>query len=113
VLVVDDHADFRRSARALLQAEGFDVVGEARDGDEALAETLRLGPQVVMLDVQLPGEDGITVAARLAGIGSPPVVVLVSGRDARTYGPRLAGARFLAKRDLTGAALKAVIACDG
>jgi CheY-like chemotaxis protein len=113
VLVVDDHADFRRSACALLEAEGFDVVGEAGDGDEALAATARLEPLVVLLDVQLPGEDGIAVAGRMAGLSSPPIVVLVSGRDARTYGDRLAGARFLTKRDLTGAALKALIACDG
>ena len=113
VLVVDDHAQFRRSARALLEAEGFDVIGEAGDGAEAVAEALRLRPQVVLLDVQLPGEDGFRVAERLAAAPGAPAVVLISGRDARTYGARLAGLRFLAKRDLSGAALAALIACAG
>jgi DNA-binding NarL/FixJ family response regulator len=112
VLVVDDHADFRRSARALLEAGGFEVVGEAGDGDEAVAATRRLRPQVVLLDVQLPGDDGFAVAGRLASSARPPTVVLISGRDARTYGTRLAGARFLAKRDLSGPALAALLACD-
>src|SRR3954451_14124550 len=62
VLIVDDHADFRESARALLEAEGFDVVGEAADGSEAIAEVERLRPDVVLLDIQLPDQDGFTVA---------------------------------------------------
>jgi DNA-binding NarL/FixJ family response regulator len=111
VLVVDDHAGFRRSARALLEAGGFAVVGEAGDGEEAVAAAERLRPQVVLLDVQLPGEDGFAVAGRLASAARPPTVVLISGRDARTYGARLADARFLAKRDLSGPALAALLAC--
>src|SRR3954454_9649422 len=96
VLVVDDHAEFRAAARALLEAEGFTVVGEAADGADALAANTRLRPQVVLLDIQLPDLDGFAVAERLACAEHVPVVVLISSRDARAYGARLAGARFIA-----------------
>ena len=112
VLIVDDHAEFRASASELLQAEGFDVVGAAGDGRRAVELVLRLRPQVVLLDVQLPDRDGFAVAERLAEEAQPPQVVLISSRDAVAYGRRLAGAPvrgFIAKRDLTGAALAALV----
>jgi DNA-binding NarL/FixJ family response regulator len=112
VLVVDDHAEFREAARALLEAEGFTVVGEAADGFEAIAEAQRLRPQIVLLDVQLPGLDGIEVAAQLADDPDPPAVVLISSRDASAYGPRLAAAHalgFISKRDLSGVSLTSVV----
>ena len=62
VLIVDDHAPFRALARMLLVADGFDVVGEAVDGADALVAAHDLRPDVVLLDVQLPGEDGFAVA---------------------------------------------------
>lgn len=112
VVIVDDHEAFRVSARALLEAEGFDVVGDAADGVEALAEVARLCPEVVLLDIQLPGMDGFGIAERLATLSSPPVVVLISSREAVAYGPRLASAcarGFLAKRELSGAALAGLL----
>jgi DNA-binding NarL/FixJ family response regulator len=112
VLVVDDHAEFRESARALLETEGFAVVGEAADGLQAIAASARLRPQIVLLDIQLPGLDGFAVADRLAGSRDPPAVVLISSRDASAYGPRLAGAGalgFIAKRDLSGALLARIV----
>jgi CheY-like chemotaxis protein len=109
VLIVDDHEDFRRSAAALLGAEGFDVVGAAADGDAAVEAVERLRPEVVLLDIQLPGADGFAVAERLARIPEPPHVVLISSRDAASYGPRLEGVRFLAKRELSGASLAALV----
>lgn len=112
VLIVDDHADFRASAAELLGSEGFDVVGAAPDAERAVALALRLRPQVVLLDVQLPDEDGFVVAARLAQQAQPPKVVLVSGREAAAYGRRVADAPvrgFIAKRDLTGAVLAALV----
>jgi chemotaxis response regulator CheB len=81
VLIVDDHEAFRASARALLQAGAFDVIGEASDGTEAIAAVTALRPAIVLLDVQLPGLDGLAVAERLAQAADPPVVVLSSGRD--------------------------------
>jgi CheY-like chemotaxis protein len=112
VLIVDDHADFRRSAGALLEAEGFAVVAEAADGDEAIAAVERVRPQIVLLDVQLPGVDGITVAGRLAAGRDPPVIVLISSREAAAYGPRLRAASahgFIPKRELSGSALSALV----
>jgi DNA-binding NarL/FixJ family response regulator len=105
VLIVDDHEEFRNSARALLQADGYAVVGEARDGAEAIAEAERLRPEIVLLDVQLPGIDGFAVAERLASWAHPPAVVLISSRDARSYGPRLARApaRGFLKRRISDA----------
>jgi DNA-binding NarL/FixJ family response regulator len=112
VLIVDDHEEFRSSARALLQADGYAVVGEARDGAEAIAEAERLRPEIVLLDIQLPGIDGFAVAERLASWAHPPAVVLISSRDARSYGPRLARAPargFLSKADLSGEALSSMV----
>ena len=108
VLIVDDHEDYRRSASTLLEAEGFAVVGKAADG--AAAERLR--PEVVLLDIQLPDIDGLSVAERLAATRHPPSIVLISAREAAAYGSRLdeVPARgFIAKRELSGAALAALV----
>ena len=86
VLIVDDHDGFRDSARALLESEGFEVVGTCADGASALAAVERLRPEVVLLDVQLPDLDGFAVAERLATVTHPPSVVLVSSREATPTG---------------------------
>ena len=108
VLIVDDHEEFRRSARELLELEGWIVVGEAADGAGTMREVARLHPDLVLLDIQLPDVDGFVVAERLAAGSHPPGVVLISSRDADAYGSALdtAPARgFLPKRLLSGAAL--------
>jgi DNA-binding NarL/FixJ family response regulator len=108
VLIVDDHAGFRHFARELLEAGGFIVVGEAADGEEALVAADTLRPELVLLDVVLPGIDGFAVAERLATGVHPPAVVLTSSRSARELGKRLdqtAARGFIRKDDLTGAAL--------
>ncbi len=112
VLIVDDHAMFRSRARALLEAEGYDVVGEAWDAASALAAARLLRPDLVLLDVQLPDRDGFAVAADLDRESSPPAVVLVSSRLAEDYGTRLAGAPargFIHKTDLSRATLEALV----
>ena len=112
VLIVDDHPSFRASARVLLEAEGFEVVGEAADGAAALSEAGRLRPEVVLLDVQLPDIDGFTVAERLAARQGAPIVVLVSSRARLDYGSRVDASRargFIAKAELSGEALLRVI----
>lgn len=111
VLVVDDHPDFRRLARALLEAAGYRVVGEAGDGDTALARARELQPDIVLLDVQMPGRDGIAVAEALEHDAHPPAVVLVSARPAEDYGDRLracGAAGFIPKQGLTVASFEAV-----
>jgi DNA-binding NarL/FixJ family response regulator len=112
VLIVDDHPSFRATARVLLEAEGFDVVGEAADGASALTEAGRLQPEVVLLDVQLPDIDGFDVAARLTGHDGGPVVILVSSRDSSDFGPLVtrSGARgFVPKAELSGDRLYALL----
>ena len=74
VLIVDDHAPFRALARALLQLEGFEVVGEAADARSALRRVRRLRPSVVLFDVQLRYLDGFEVARRLAQAGIPQLL---------------------------------------
>ena len=111
VLIVDDHAPFRRAARELLVAEGYEVVGEAGDGATALTEAGRLAPSIVLLDVQLPDVDGFEVARRLAAAGHTGATILVSGR---TAGPRRRledspAIGFIPKGELTGAALAALL----
>ncbi len=109
VLIVDDHPSFRASARMLLEAEGFDVVGEANDGLSALRAVQELRPDVVLLDVQLPDIDGREVAVRLSANGSAPAIVLTSSRDLEDIGV-LTGVRgFIPKSELSGAALEALL----
>jgi|SRR5690242_7726146 len=112
VLIVDDHPSFRALARAVLEAEGFAVVGEAADAAEALGAARALAPDAVLLDIQLPDQDGIAVAATLTREAAAPAVVLTSSRDAEEYGPLVpsCGARgFIAKHALSGAALAALL----
>jgi DNA-binding NarL/FixJ family response regulator len=112
VLIVDDHAPFRSIARALLTAEGFEVVGEAGDARSALEASRRLHPTVVLLDIQLPDLDGFEVARQLAEDPDGPAVVLVSSRDSSSYRRRLAGSTargFISKAELSGAAVAALV----
>jgi DNA-binding NarL/FixJ family response regulator len=112
VLIVDDHPSFRALARTVLQAEGFNVIGEAVDGASALTEAARLRPELVLLDAQLPDTDGFAVAAELTRDGDGPVVVLTSSRDAADFGPLVSesGALgFVPKAELSAAALAAFL----
>ena len=112
VLIVDDHPTFRRTARALLEEEGFDVVGEAADGASAIEATTSLRPDVVLLDVYLPDIDGFDVVAQLTRNGRPPVIVLTSSHDARDFGRLVEGSGvrgFIPKAELSGAALAALL----
>lgn len=112
VLIVDDHPSFRQSARRLLESDGWLVVGEAPDGQSALAAAEELAPDLVLLDVQLPDLDGFEVSRRLRSSDSGPQVVMTSSRDACDYGSLALdnGARgFVAKAELTGQALEALL----
>lgn len=112
VLIVDDHAIFRTAARALLEADGFEVVGDAIDADGGLAAARELHPDIVLLDVRLPDRDGFTVAAELTSGDDGPDVVVTSSSDDPRY-PDLArrsGALgFVAKHDLNGTSLQTLL----
>lgn len=106
VVIVDDSAPFRASARKLLEVEGYEVVGEAADAGSAVAMVERLRPDVVLLDVVLPDGSGFDVAERLAGGDSK--VVLVSSHDRNDLGRRLrrsSAVGFIPKDELSPEAL--------
>jgi DNA-binding NarL/FixJ family response regulator len=113
VLIVDDHASFRASARAVLESEGFAVVGEAATGAEALAAIPDACPEIVLLDVQLPDADGFDLAQRLTANGGKVNVVLVSSRDYSDFAQLIerSGARgFVPKAELSGPRLATLLA---
>ena len=112
VLIVDDHPSFRASARRLLEAEGFDVIGEAGDGHAAIAAAQQLQPDLVLLDVQLPDLNGFEVAARIAALRLDSAVILTSSRNAAEYGALVAETPvrgFVPKAELSGAALTGLL----
>src|SRR5215211_8350099 len=77
VLIVDDQAPFRRAARAVVTATpGFEVIGEAESGEEAVALTEELHPAVVLMDINLPGINGIEATRRISR-AQPTVVTLL------------------------------------
>jgi CheY-like chemotaxis protein len=111
LLVVDDHATFRRLVRLILERFGFEVVGEAADGAAALERAAELRPEVVLLDILLPDTDGFAVAQRLAELPHPPAVVLTSSRPRSDFGERIDAVPvlgFIAKEDLTAEGIEAL-----
>jgi len=113
-LIVDDHPSFRRTARVLLEAEGFEVVGEAENGAQALRLASELRPDFVLLDVQLPDFDGFEVTARLleAPDRERTAVILTSSRDGSEFGSLVArsGALgFVPKGELSGDVLRSLL----
>jgi DNA-binding NarL/FixJ family response regulator len=108
VLIVDDHAGFRRFARLVLIAAGLDVVGEAADAAAARTLARRLRPDAVLLDVMLPDGSGVDVARELTGRQGSPHVVLTSSRSRSDFTASFdlpGGCDFIPKHELTGAAL--------
>jgi DNA-binding NarL/FixJ family response regulator len=112
LLIVDDHGAFRSTARALLECDGWNVIGEAADGTSAIAAARELHPDVVLLDVRLPDIDGFSVAEQLTASGDGPAVIVTSSSDDPLYDERARknGARgFIAKHDLSGDALERIL----
>ena len=112
LLIVDDHEGFRASARRILEAHGFEVVGEAEDGESAVALATELRPEVVLLDLQLPDIDGFEVAAQLrdAGLGSDRDSDFEPRLVGRLLAARAAGAvGFIPKDELSGARLRELV----
>ena len=111
VLIVDDHEPFRVGARRLLEAEGFDVVGEAENGVAALRVAKDVHPEVVLLDVHLPDFDGFEVAERMGRLEPAPIVILTSSReDYRALIPGSTARAFVRKDELSGESLASALA---
>ena len=99
VLIVDDQEPFRRAMEAVVEAtDGFVVVGSVASGEESLVAAAELEPQLVLMDVHLPGIDGIEASRRLTLAAEPPVVVLLSTYDEDQFDLSGSGAAsYLAK----------------
>lgn len=105
VLVVDDQLPFRRAMTAVVEAtDGFEVVGEVASGEESVDAVAALVPDVVLMDVNLPGIDGLEATRRIRTTQSAPVVLLMSTYDADAgdaFAAECGAARYLPKVELT------------
>lgn len=109
VLIVDDHAGFRARARRLLENEGYRVIGEAEDVSSGLEAARDLAPELVLVDIYLPGEDGFELTSRLLALDDPPAVILISSHDAAEFEHCVSesGARgFVSKAELSRGAIE-------
>jgi DNA-binding NarL/FixJ family response regulator len=91
VLIVDDQAPFRMAARMVVEAtDGFDVVGEAESGEDSVAMAAELSPDLVLMDVNLPGIDGLEATRQILAASDAVVVLLLSTYEEAEYAPRAA-----------------------
>lgn len=107
-LIVDDSADFREAARAMLERGGIEVVGTACDGDEAMRQADALRPDVALVDVDLGAESGFDIAERLRDVP----VILTSTHDEQDFADLIAASPalgFLPKFALSPAAVKQLL----
>jgi DNA-binding NarL/FixJ family response regulator len=112
VVIVDDNDGFRAGTRALLDAEGYEVIGEAGDGASGSRLVRSVQPDVALLDVQLPDTDGFAVARHLRDASCRTLVVMISTRDASDYGGAVSACGalgFIAKSELCGEALRSLL----
>ena len=105
VVIADDQALVRGGFRLILERHGIEVVGEAGDGDEAVALTEKLRPDVVLMDVRMPGTDGVEATRRLAGSSARIVILTTFDLDEYVYAALRAGASAFLLKDVRPAAL--------
>lgn len=117
MLAVDDQAVFLRTVHSLVSAApGFEPVGEASSGPEAVAQAARLRPDLVLLDVRMPGMDGIETARRLRDVDGCGVVVLISVEelpDLPSSLTEVGAAAYVRKQDLSVRTLRELWAVHG
>lgn len=110
-VIVDDNHEFLATASGVLERGGISVVGVASNVDEALRSTERLRPDVILVDVDLGGEDGFELAARLHREGAP-AVVLTSTHAQQDFAELIANspaAGFVQKSELSGPAVRVLL----
>ena len=110
VLVVDDQDPYRRAMSVVVDStEGFFVVGAVASGEESVTAATQLRPDLVLMDINLPGIDGIEAARRIREIASAPVVVLLSTHDEDDFDLSGCGAAaYISKSALSAARLRQV-----
>jgi DNA-binding NarL/FixJ family response regulator len=97
VLICDDQEAFRAAAREVVNATfGFEVVGEAQTGEDSVLATGRLHPDLVLMDVQLPGIDGLEASRRIKAAYPEVAVLLLSTYDPEDFAARIAGSGAIA-----------------
>ena len=112
VLIVDDHPGFRREVRAMLEAAGHTIVGEAASAAEGIRASAENAPDLVLLDIGLPDRSGLDAVEPIADASPESKVVLVSLRAADEYGggvERSGAVGFLSKLDLSNSALRRLL----
>jgi DNA-binding NarL/FixJ family response regulator len=91
VLIVDDQEPFRVAARMVVDiTDGFEVVGEAETGEDSVRMAEELAPDLVLMDVNLPGINGLDATRQILAGSSPVVVLLLSTYEEEEYAPRAA-----------------------
>ncbi len=116
ILIVDDHAGFRKQVRALLEAAGYLVIGEAEDAAGAVRAAGELHPETVLLDIQLPDGSGFSVADQIHADDEQTRIVFVSSREASDYGTLLEarpGDAFIHKAELSFDSLAEMVGPPG
>jgi DNA-binding NarL/FixJ family response regulator len=101
VLIADDHPGFRSALASLIRsADDLVLLGSARDGEEAVLLAAQLRPRVVVMDLAMPGVDGVEATRRVRGHQPPPVVVALSGSHELIRDAVAAGAAFTVLKDV-------------
>ena len=91
VLIVDDQEPFRLAARMVVElTDGFEVVGEAETGEDSVTMASDLKPDLVLMDVNLPGINGLDATRQILAAQQPPIVLLLSTYEEAEYAPRAA-----------------------
>lgn len=103
VLIVDDQAPFRAAARAVVElTDGFEVTGEVESGEEAVESARTLDPDLVLMDVNLPGMNGLEATKLILAESNRIVILVLSTYEADEYAPRVAesgAAAYIPKSD--------------
>ena len=99
ILIVDDHAVARRTIRSLLSWHSFEVRGEAKDGKEGIEKVINLKPEVVLLDINMPGMNGVKVAYEIRRLSPTTKIVFLTSHDtpAVVQGTRILSHGFVSK----------------